>query len=68
MQRHIQVPLPKTSPSAVQGQEVRHGGSRVAYPDNLTARNLAYFLVAPTLVYQMSYPVSSRLRPRRVVW
>jgi diacylglycerol O-acyltransferase-1 len=34
----------------------------VAYPRNLTAHELAYFLAAPTLTYQLNFP---RLRQRR---
>ena len=34
------------------------------YPANLTAGNLAYFLVVPTLIYQPSYPRSTRFRGR----
>ena len=34
----------------------------VVYPGNLTARELAYFLAAPTLTYQLNFP---RLRQRR---
>lgn len=41
---------------------------QVHYPDNLSMRNLAYFLVVPTLVYQTSYPQSSRFRARWVLW
>ena len=36
----------------------------MVYPRNLTARNFAYFLVAPTLCYQLSYPRSPRFRVR----
>ena len=38
------------------------------YPENLTLGNLAYFLVAPTLVYQVAYPRSSRFRLRWTLW
>ena len=40
----------------------------VRYPDNLVLSNLAYFLVVPTLVYQTSYPRSSRFRGKWVLW
>lgn len=39
-------------------------GTAAAYPANLTAANLAYFLVVPTLIYQPSYPRSTRFRGR----
>lgn len=34
----------------------------VAYPQNLTVSNLTYFLMAPTLCYQLNYPRSPRIR------
>ena len=40
---------------------------KLRYPDNIRLDNLAYFLVAPTLVYQTSYPTSSRFRARWVL-
>lgn len=40
------------------------------YPANLTAGNLAYFVAAPTLVYQTGYPCSpgTRASTRRLLW
>ena len=38
------------------------------YPENLTLGNGAYFLLAPTLVYQLTYPRSARFRSRWVLW
>ena len=38
------------------------------YPESLTLANLAYFLAAPTLVYQVAYPRSSRFRLRWTLW
>jgi len=34
----------------------------VSYPNNLTQSNLYYFLCAPTLVYQMNYPRTPKIR------
>lgn len=34
----------------------------VVYPDNLNPADMAYFLAAPTLTYQLNFP---RLRQRR---
>jgi hypothetical protein len=42
--------------------------SHLIYPENLTLRNFAYFLAAPTLIYQLTYPRSERLRFRYIVW
>lgn len=44
------------------------GGRQLIYPENLSAGNLAYFLLAPTLCYQMTYPRSSRFRLRWTIW
>lgn len=35
-----------------------------AYPNNITLQNLVYFILAPTLCYQASYPRSERFRIR----
>ncbi|KAI6075529.1 Diacylglycerol O-acyltransferase 1 [Aix galericulata] len=40
------------------------GKSGVAYPDNLTYSNLYYFLLAPTLCYELNFPRSPRIRKR----
>lgn len=39
-------------------------GNAVRYPESLALNNLLYFLVAPTLVYQVAYPRSTRFRVR----
>lgn len=39
----------------------------MVYPLNLTINNLGYFLAAPTLCYQLSYPRSPRFRFRWVL-
>ncbi|XP_016072055.1 PREDICTED: diacylglycerol O-acyltransferase 1 [Miniopterus natalensis] len=36
----------------------------VRYPDNLTYRDLYYFLFAPTLCYELNFPRSPRIRKR----
>ena len=36
------------------------------YPANITLASLAYFLVAPTLIYQTSYPTAARRSWRRI--
>ena len=40
----------------------------VFYPNNLTLTNLVSFLPLPTLIYQPSYPRSTRFRGRWVLW
>lgn len=34
----------------------------INYPDNLTHRNLYYFIAAPTLCYEINFPRSERIR------
>ena len=51
--------------------DVSSGDERMSYPENLIVENYAYFLFAPTLCYQMSYPRNPSIRftwlMRRVV-
>lgn len=51
------------SPTAVSATEVAEEGTTAVafkptlmYPENVTAHNLLYFMVAPTLVYQVRLP------------
>ncbi|XP_078256668.1 diacylglycerol O-acyltransferase 1-like [Rhinoraja longicauda] len=39
-------------------------GEVITYPDNLTVRDIYYFLFAPTLCYQMNFPRSAKVRIR----
>uniref|UniRef100_V5GWV6 O-acyltransferase n=1 Tax=Anoplophora glabripennis TaxID=217634 RepID=V5GWV6_ANOGL len=41
--------------------------SHVQYPDNLTLRDLYYFLCAPTLCYELNFPRTDRIRKRFLV-
>lgn len=36
----------------------------VQYPDNLSLRDLYYFILAPTLCYELNFPRSTRIRKR----
>ncbi|RYH19532.1 hypothetical protein EON65_25940 [archaeon] len=36
------------------------------YPANITLQNLLYFLVAPTLCYQLNYPRTEKIRWKKV--
>ncbi|XP_037038924.1 diacylglycerol O-acyltransferase 1 isoform X2 [Bradysia coprophila] len=36
----------------------------VQYPENLTIRDLLYFLLAPTLCYELNFPRTTRIRKR----
>lgn len=39
----------------------------VQYPDNLSLRDLFYFLLAPTLCYELNFPRTSRIRKRFLI-
>ena len=39
----------------------------VQYPDNLTMKDLCYFLLAPTLCYELNFPRTERIRKRFLI-
>ncbi|XP_047544973.1 diacylglycerol O-acyltransferase 1 isoform X1 [Vanessa atalanta] len=39
----------------------------VKYPDNLTLKDLFYFLLAPTLCYELNFPRTTRIRKRFLI-
>lgn len=39
----------------------------VQYPDNLSLQDLFYFLLAPTLCYELNFPRTSRIRKRFLI-
>ncbi|KAJ8966983.1 hypothetical protein NQ317_009264 [Molorchus minor] len=39
----------------------------VQYPDNLTLKDLYYFLLAPTLCYELNFPRTDRIRKRFLI-
>ncbi|XP_036685946.1 diacylglycerol O-acyltransferase 1 isoform X4 [Balaenoptera musculus] len=51
---------------AAAGKKANGGAAQctVSYPDNLTYRDLYYFLFAPTLCYELNFPRSARIRKR----
>ncbi|XP_058132168.1 diacylglycerol O-acyltransferase 1 isoform X2 [Dasypus novemcinctus] len=58
-------PKPSALPGAPGGKVNGDAGQRVvSYPDNLTHRDLYYFLFAPTLCYELNFPRSPRIRKR----
>lgn len=52
------------SVSSMEKKEAR----KVMYPTNVTPHNMLYFVVAPTLVYETSYPRTECIRKRYVAW
>ena len=55
-----------------ESDETRHeidGGGKalVQYPDNLNLLDLYYFILAPTLCYELNFPRTQRIRKRYVL-
>ena len=42
--------------------EAREEGGLVTYPDNLSLCDLYYFVLAPTLCYELNFPRTTRIR------
>uniref|UniRef100_F6TMU0 O-acyltransferase n=1 Tax=Equus caballus TaxID=9796 RepID=F6TMU0_HORSE len=63
--REIRAMKAKTK-AASSGRAANGGAAHctVSYPDNLTYRDLYYFLFAPTLCYELNFPRSPRIRKR----
>eukprot|EP00062_Callorhinchus_milii_P018887 gi/632972944/ref/XP_007902907.1/ PREDICTED: diacylglycerol O-acyltransferase 1-like [Callorhinchus milii] len=55
---------PGISSCANRGSDQESRSDLVTYPDNLTVADLYYFLLAPTLCYQMNFPRSPKIRMR----
>lgn len=49
------------------GYKDHHPPALVQYPDNLSLRDLFYFLVAPTLCYELNFPRTTRIRKRFLI-
>ena len=60
--RHRYRACPGETLSGVEPHDIED--DMVAYPNNLTLLKFFYFLAAPTLCYQLSYPRSRRIRLR----
>nr|XP_035961788.1 diacylglycerol O-acyltransferase 1 isoform X3 [Halichoerus grypus] len=57
----------KAKAKAASASKKANGGAAqhtVSYPHNLTYRDLYYFLLAPTLCYELNFPRSPRIRKR----
>lgn len=59
-------PAVGTAAATAEDPDAEHAYA-ISYPDNLSLGNLAYFIAAPTLCYQPSYPRSPRFRGRWLV-
>ncbi|KAJ7696587.1 MBOAT, membrane-bound O-acyltransferase family-domain-containing protein [Mycena rosella] len=49
--------------SELEGELSSSGPYRVTYPNNLTMKNFAVYQLIPTLVYELEYPRTERIRP-----
>lgn len=61
--------LPKEKNKEHNSSEDIHdvGSQLVQYPDNLTLKDLYYFLCAPTLCYELNFPRTDRIRKRFLI-
>lgn len=39
----------------------------IQYPDNLSLKDMCYFILAPTLCYELNFPRTSRIRKRFLI-
>jgi diacylglycerol O-acyltransferase-1 len=53
---------PQLASASDQAAAAGVGKGAVIYPQNLTLQNLAYFMIAPTLIYQLNYPRREEIR------
>lgn len=49
--------------SELEGELTSSGPYKVTYPNNLTLKNFAVYQLIPTLVYELEYPRTDRIRP-----
>lgn len=49
--------------SELQGELVSSGPDHVVWPNNITFKNFAIYQLIPTLVYELEYPRTDRIRP-----
>lgn len=46
------------------GRKINEGSALVQYPDNLNLFDLYYYILAPTLCYELNFPRTQRIRKR----
>ncbi|KAI0339433.1 MBOAT-domain-containing protein [Trametopsis cervina] len=49
--------------SELESELVGSGPKYVRWPDNITYRGFAHYMLVPTLVYELEYPMTDRIRP-----
>ncbi|XP_029440566.1 diacylglycerol O-acyltransferase 1-like [Rhinatrema bivittatum] len=57
-----------TDPPSRHNKRCDRGQKQVMYPLNLTVPDFCYFIVAPTLCYQLNFPRNKRIRKRFLFW
>ncbi|KAH9967226.1 hypothetical protein BC827DRAFT_1304570 [Russula dissimulans] len=54
--------------SELESELVSSGPERVPWPENITFKDFAMYQLIPTLVYELEYPRTKRIRPFRNLW
>lgn len=54
-------------PSLALVENLDAADSKIAYPSNITLKNIMYFWVAPTLTYQIAFPKFPKVRVLKIV-
>jgi diacylglycerol O-acyltransferase-1 len=49
---------------SVDHEEKNAEASLVHYPDNLNLKDIFYYMLAPTLCYELNFPRTNRIRKR----
>ncbi|KAK2724944.1 diacylglycerol O-acyltransferase 1-like [Artemia franciscana] len=47
--------------------KTKHLENFVSYPDNLTLKDIYFFMILPTLCYELNFPISGRIRKRFLI-
>ena len=53
--------------AASEGEESGESAPLVEYPDNLNVRDMCYFMLVPTLCYELNFPRSKKVRKRFLI-
>lgn len=69
--KYFSVVASSVKQNASDGSDFEHelnGNTLVQYPDNLNFADLYYYILAPTLCYELNFPRTQRIRKRWVIW
>ncbi|KAI0083952.1 MBOAT, membrane-bound O-acyltransferase family-domain-containing protein [Irpex rosettiformis] len=53
--------------SELESELVGMGPEYIRWPDNITYKRFAYYMLVPTLVYELEYPMTDKIRPLYVL-